>query len=117
MHICVRKEPLMKRTVVMLTVALAMGIALGIIGNQVLNAQQMPMKRTVLLKTDLPGMEGKQFSVDHVELAPGVAGGKHYHPGNVFVYVLEGSGVLVIDGQLAITQQAGSVFHEPPKQV
>ena len=51
----------MKRTVVMLTLALAVGIALGLIGSQVLDAQQMPIKRTVLLKTDLPGIEGKEF--------------------------------------------------------
>ena len=51
----------MKRTVVMLTLTLAVGIALGLIGSQVLNAQQMPIKRTVLLKTDLPGIEGKEF--------------------------------------------------------
>jgi quercetin dioxygenase-like cupin family protein len=77
----------------------------------------MPIKRTVLLKTDLPGMEGKEFLVDQVELAPGAAGGKYYHPGNVFVYILEGSGGLEIDGKPAVTQQAGSIFHEPPKQV
>jgi quercetin dioxygenase-like cupin family protein len=107
----------MKRTVVMLTLALAVEIALGLIGSQVLNAQQMSIKRTVLLKTDLPGIEGKEFLVDQVELAPGVAGGKHYHPGNVFVYILEGSGLLEIEGKPAVTQKAGSIFHEPPKQV
>jgi quercetin dioxygenase-like cupin family protein len=96
---------------------LAVGIALGLIGSQVLNVQQMPMKRTVLLKTDLPGMEGKEFSDDQVELAPGVDGGKHYHPGNVFVYILEGAGILEIEGKPAVTQKVGSVFHEPPKQV
>jgi quercetin dioxygenase-like cupin family protein len=69
------------------------------------------------LKTDLPGLEGKEFLIDQVELAPGAAGGKHYHPGNAFVYILEGSGVLEINGKPAVTQKAGSVFHEPPKQV
>jgi quercetin dioxygenase-like cupin family protein len=107
----------MKRTVVMLTVALAVGIALGLSGSQGLTAQQMPMKRTVLLRTDLPGIEGKEFLVDQVELAPGVEGGKHYHPGNVFVYILEGAGSLEIEGKPAVIQQAGSIFHEPPKQV
>jgi quercetin dioxygenase-like cupin family protein len=101
----------------MLTIALGVGIALGMIGSQVLNAQQEPIKRTVLLKTDLPGIEGKEALVDHVELAPGVAGGKHYHPGNVFIYILEGSGILEIEGKPAVTQKAGSMFHEPPKQV
>ena len=107
----------MKQTGVMLTLALAVAIALGLIGSQVLNAQQPPTKRTVLLKTDLPGIESKEFLVDQVEVAPGVAGVKHYHPGNVFVYILEGSGILEIEGKPAVTQKAGSMFHEPPKQV
>jgi quercetin dioxygenase-like cupin family protein len=106
-----------KRTVVMLTLAVAGGIALGMVWNQVVNAQQEPSKRTVLLKTDLAGIEGKEALVEHVELAPGVAGAKHYHPGNVFVYIREGSGILEIEGKPAVTQTAGSMFHEPPKQV
>jgi hypothetical protein len=36
---------------------------------------------------------------------------------NVFIYVLEGAGSLEIEGKPAVTQQAGSIFHEPPKQV
>jgi quercetin dioxygenase-like cupin family protein len=107
----------MKRRVVMLTLALAVGIALGTVGSQVLNAQQVPVTRTALFKTDLPGIEGKEVLVERVELAPGVAAGKHYHPGNVFVYILEGSGILEIEGKPAVTQTAGSMWHEPPKQV
>ena len=49
----------MKRTIVMLSLTLAVGIALGLLGSQVLTAQQMPMKRTTLLKTDLPRSKGK----------------------------------------------------------
>jgi hypothetical protein len=44
----------MNRTVVMLTVA-AVGIVLGLVGSHVLNAQQEPVKRTVLVKSDLAG--------------------------------------------------------------
>lgn len=50
----------MKRTGLLLTLALTVGIALGVIGTQALNAQQAPMKRTVLIKTDLAGIEGKE---------------------------------------------------------
>ena len=103
----------MKRTVVMRTLALAVGIALGMVGSQMLNAQQEPVTLQALLKTDLPGIEGKAFLVEQVELAPGVVAGKHYHPGNVFVYVLEGVGILEIEGKPAVTQQAGSMFHAP----
>ena len=81
----------MKRTAVMLAVTLAVGIALATFGSRSLNAQQEPLKRTMLLRTDLKGLEGKEGLVLLVELAPGAAAGKHYHPGNEVNYVLEGS--------------------------
>jgi quercetin dioxygenase-like cupin family protein len=88
----------------MCTLALAVRIALGMGGSRVLNAQQEPVTRKALLKTDLPGIEGEKFLVEPVELAPGVAAGKHYHPGNVFIYVLAGEGILELDGKPAVTQ-------------
>ncbi|MBF8261204.1 MAG: hypothetical protein HW376_733 [candidate division NC10 bacterium] len=39
----------MKRTAVMLAVTLVVGIALGVIGSRSLNAEQQPLKRTMLL--------------------------------------------------------------------
>lgn len=38
----------------------------------------------------LPGAEGKVMIVKHFAIPPGYVGGKHYHPGPVYVYVLEG---------------------------
>jgi quercetin dioxygenase-like cupin family protein len=101
----------MKRTVVMLTLALAAGIALGMIGSQVLNAQQEPVKRTVLLKTDLAGIEGKEATMYLADIAPGAATPKHYHPGHEFAYVLEGSGVLEEDGKPPLTLKPGVSFY------
>jgi len=44
----------------MVGLTLAVGIAVGVIGGQILNARQEPVKRTVLLRTDLAGIEGKE---------------------------------------------------------
>ena len=107
----------MKRTAVMLAVTLVVGIALGVIGSRSLNAEQQPLKRTMLLKTDLKGLEGKEGVVALVELAPGAASGKHYHPGNEVNYVLEGSGILKIEGQAPITLQAGTTSYIPAGDV
>jgi quercetin dioxygenase-like cupin family protein len=107
----------MKRTAVMLAVTLVVGIALGVIGSRSLNAEQQPLKRTMLLKTDLKGLEGKEGVVALVELAPGAAAGKHYHPGNEVNYVLEGSGILEIEGQAPITLQAGATSYIPAGDV
>jgi len=107
----------MKRTAVMLAVILAVGIALASIGSRSLNAQQQPLKRTMLLRTDLKGLEGKEGVVLLVELAPGMAAGKHYHPGNEVNYVLEGSGVLEIEEKPPIMLQAGTTSHIPAGEV
>ncbi|MCZ7625038.1 MAG: hypothetical protein M5R38_03690 [Candidatus Methylomirabilis sp.] len=61
----------MKRTSLLFTLILTIGIAVGVIGTQVVNAQQDPMKRTVLIKTDLTGIEGKEAALVLVEFAPG----------------------------------------------
>jgi len=103
----------MKRTAVMLAVSLAVGIALATIGSRSLNAQQEPLKRTMLLRTDLKGLDGKEGVVLLVELAPNAAAGNHYHPGNEVLYVLEGSGVLEIEGKPPITLQVGTTSYIP----
>jgi len=107
----------MKRTAVMLAATLVVGIALAAIGSRSLYAQHESFKRTMLLKTDLKGLEGKEAVVVLAELAPGASAGKHYHPGNEFNYVLEGSGVLEIDGKPPITLQAGGTHHIQPREV
>jgi quercetin dioxygenase-like cupin family protein len=113
----VGREVVMKRMVVMLTVTLVVGIVAGLIGNHGLNAQQQSAKRTDLLRTDLPGIEGKEGIVYIAELAPGAAAGKHYHPGSELFYVLEGSMILEVEGKPPVTMKQGEASHLPPKQV
>ena len=104
----------MKRIALLLGVTLAVGIGAGMIGHQVLNAQQEPMKRTVLLTNDLAGIAGKRATVHRVEFAPGVSGGKHRHPGDTFVYVLDGTLTLEEEGKGPRTLNAGEVVQEVP---
>ena len=94
-----------------------MGIAVGGIAGQALNAQQEPVKATVLLKTDLAGIEGKEALVVLVEHAPGTTAGKHYHPGHEFAYILKGSAILEPEGKPPATVHSGEVIYFPPKQV
>jgi quercetin dioxygenase-like cupin family protein len=103
----------MKRTVLLLGLTF-LGVAVGLIGHQVLNAQQEPLKRTVLLTGDLVGIEGKQATVYRVEFAPGASGGKHRHPVDTFVYVLDGTLTLEEEGKGPRTLNAGEVVQEVP---
>ena len=76
----------------------AIGIALGLIGGQLLSAQR-PLERTEILKTDMAGMEGQEAHMWVAEIAPGAATGRHSHPTARFVYVIEGSVTLEVDGK------------------
>jgi quercetin dioxygenase-like cupin family protein len=107
----------MKRTALMLGMTLLVGMYLGVIGGQILYAQPEPIKRTVLLMTDLLGMEGKEAILALAEIAPGAATGKHTHPGYEFAYVLEGSGSLEIEGKPSIPLTPGTAIYQPSTQV
>jgi quercetin dioxygenase-like cupin family protein len=75
------------------------------------------IKRTDLLKTDLDEIKGSEMQVWVAEIAPGAATGRHSHPTPRFVYVLEGSVVLELDGKPPQTFKAGQAFVEMPNAV
>lgn len=107
----------MRRSAILLSLTLVVGVVLGAIGDRLLSAQQEPLKRTALLKTDLAGMQGREGQIIRVEFAPGAAAGKHYHPGHELVYVMEGSGTLEVEGKPPRQVKAGDTAYLPPKQV
>lgn len=49
------------------------------------------------------------------ELAPGANMGKHYHPGDAFAYILEGTMLLEIAGKESVTLKAGQSGSLPPR--
>ena len=93
----------MKRTGIILAVIFALGIVVGGLGHQRLSAQPESVTRTVLLKTDVAGAEGKEAVIVVAEIAPGATTGKHLHAGQEFAYILEGSLLLTVDGKPAVT--------------
>lgn len=107
----------MKRTGLLLTLTLTVGIALGVIGTQTVDAQQEPMKRTVLIRTDLAGIQGKEAILVLVEFAPGAVTAFHYHSGEELAYLLEGTVSMEMKDTSPITFKPGDTFHLPPKQV
>ena len=107
----------MKRMGPMLAVVFALGIIGGGLGHQRLSAQPEAVTRTVLLRTDMAGVEGKEVVMVLAEIAPGATTGKHLHAGQEFAYILEGSLSLTMAGQPAVTLKPGEAFQQPPKQV
>jgi quercetin dioxygenase-like cupin family protein len=102
----------MKRPAFTLAVTLALGIA---VMTGFVNAMQH-VKVTELYKADLVTSEGKEASMFLAELAPGANMGKHYHNGDAFAYILEGTMLLEIAGKEAVTLkpgQSGSLLRGP----
>ena len=100
----------MKMTTRIITVAAL--IAASDLALHVARAQLPGIKRTDLQQHDLsvPGREVVQVRVD---FAPGVAFGKHSHPGEEIVYVLEGSLEYQVEGKPPVTLKAGEVLFIP----
>jgi quercetin dioxygenase-like cupin family protein len=75
-------------------------------------AQQAGVKRTDLQRHDLsaPGREAIQVRVD---LEPGVAFGRHTHPGEEIIYVLAGTLEYDVEGKSPATLKAGDVLFIP----
>src|SRR5919202_4857156 len=107
----------MKPTIGILVITLTVGAALGVIGSHIIAAQQESERRTVLLTTDLVGMEGYELRMWRTDIGPGVVGAKHYHPGTECIYVLEGALILEKEGEAPAHLKAGEAHCVPPKQV
>ncbi|MEZ4647534.1 MAG: cupin domain-containing protein [Candidatus Eisenbacteria bacterium] len=70
-----------------------------------------------LLRAELEGVEGTEVIVSRVTLPPNSSLPKHWHPGEEFAYVLEGSCILWQDGKEDIVTRAGDVAKVPLQQV
>ncbi|MGH8750795.1 MAG: cupin domain-containing protein, partial [Burkholderiales bacterium] len=101
----------------LLAIVLTLGIVIGVTGSQLLGAQAVPLKPTDLLKADAAGMPGIEIIVTQVEFAPGATTGKHSHPGQEVTYVLEGSGVLEMEGEAPAVIKTGAVTYIPARKV
>jgi quercetin dioxygenase-like cupin family protein len=75
-------------------------------------AQQSKIKRTELHRHDLsvPGRESVQVRID---FEPGAAFGKHSHPGEEIIYVLEGLLEYQVEGEPPVKLTAGDVLFIP----
>jgi len=70
-----------------------------------------------LMSRDVAGASGKEIRMLTVEYLPGGASLPHRHNAQVFVYVLEGSVVMQVAGQKAVTLGPGGTFYEGPEDV
>jgi quercetin dioxygenase-like cupin family protein len=89
-------------------IAVAALIAGGGLALPVTQAQQAGITRTDVQRHDL-GVPGREVIQVRVDFAPGVAFGKHSHPGAEIAYVLEGT----LEGRPPVTLKAGEALFIP----
>lgn len=70
-----------------------------------------------LLQQDLPEIPGKEVLMLTVTTPPGGSSAAHRHDAEVYVYMLEGSMVMQVDGAAPVTLRPGDTFHEAPSDI
>jgi quercetin dioxygenase-like cupin family protein len=95
--------------------AVALVVGSGLAGRPT-SAQQPGVRRTDLQRRDL-AIPGREVIRVRVEFDPGVAFGKHWHPGEEIIYVLEGALEYEVEGRPPVTLRAGDVLFIPARAV
>jgi quercetin dioxygenase-like cupin family protein len=109
-HARVRKGASLKRVNFLLGIALAAGVALGLLGSRISTAQDNLKAGKVLQRTELKGAPGWEAILVERPLPPGGDSGKHTQSGNEIVYIEEGSVTFETQGKPAVTLKSGEAF-------
>jgi quercetin dioxygenase-like cupin family protein len=99
----------MKTTRIMAVAVLIVAIGLAL---HVARAQQPGINRIDLQRHDL-GVPRREVIQARVDFDRGAAFGKHTHPGEEIIYVLEGSLEYQVEGKPPMTLKAGDVLFIP----
>lgn len=74
-------------------------------------------KVTPIMSKNLPDLPGKEGLMLLVEYPPGSKDPIHRHNADAFVYVLEGTVVMQVEGGKEVTLTPGQTFYEGPDDV
>ncbi len=75
-------------------------------------AQRSGIKRTELQRCDLSA-PGREVIQSRIDFEPGASVGKHAHPGEEIIYVLEGVLEYEVEGKPPVKLKAGDVLYVP----
>jgi quercetin dioxygenase-like cupin family protein len=93
-----------------LIVALAVGASVAFSISERAISQE-GVTRTVLLKKPLEADPKKEVTVFMAEFKPGARTGKHYHPGQEFIYVVDGEGRIEEVGKPPVDLKPGLAIY------
>ena len=88
---------------------------IGATGGGALAADAVTLEN--LMRSESEVADGVEIIVSVVEIGPNSSLSKHYHPGEEYVYVLDGSATLWLKGKSDVKMQAGDLFKIPLQQV
>ncbi len=88
--------------------------AFSFVGAQSVAAHETKPVVKSLMKMPLAGIAGKEANVVLFDVGPGWKIANHFHPGHVFVYVMQGSIKIEVEGEPARVIGPGDVLHEIP---
>ena len=103
----------MTRSGVRILVVFGLGMGLGSIAGQVLAENKKGPVLENLMTTQLESAPGLEVIVSEVALPPMTTLPKHYHPGEEFVYVLDGTATIWLEGEGETELTAGDAFKVP----
>ena len=94
------------------------GMVIGATGMTYVSAQNAPqITRTEILRKPMSGVEGKEMVVFTADVPPGGVADRHYHPGDVAIYMLQGSLVFTPDHEQPFELKAGQITFNPAKHI
>jgi quercetin dioxygenase-like cupin family protein len=100
----------MKKPTLGLAVVLALAGSITIVG--ITQTPQPTFTRTMLQDQDL-SVKDRHGVMSRSEFQPGATSGRHFHPGEEFGYVLEGTLELTVDGKPPQRLKAGDIIFMP----
>ncbi len=89
-------------------------VVFSFVGAQGAAAHEVKPAVTKLLNAPLDGIAGQEANIVLFEVAPGWTIAKHSHPGHIFVYMLQGSIKIEVEGEPVHVLSVGDVLHEIP---
>ena len=108
----------MTKNYVLAITLFTLGIAAGFLANQVTVADtKPPVKLETLMRSDLEVANGLEIIISRVEIGPNLSLPKHYHPGEEFIYALEGSASVWQLDKPQLVLNPGDVYKIPMEQV
>lgn len=93
--------------------ALGIGILLGALAASTLADEKAGPQIETVLRSDLVSADDLEVIVSVVDIPAGTTLPKHHHPGEEFIYVVDGSGTLWLDGQGDTVVSAGEAVKVP----